>query len=253
MSSEIDSNEQQEISSEAADALEASFGDASLAVQSFMAPIDANKLDLREEMVTLNRVAKVVKGGRRFSFAALIVVGDAAGHVGVGFGKAKEVPDAIQKAVEAAKKTLIRVPLVGRTIPFTIIGEYGAGRVLLKPASEGTGIIAGPAARSVLELAGVRDILTKALGSQNSLNVVQATYMGLKNLELGESVALRRGKTLEDMMGRKAADRYRKGREEAMNATPVARVAEQDRRDKSRMGTYSAGGRDDAKKNNDKA
>lgn len=221
------------------------FDNLSLALQRFREPIDASKLELREEMVSLNRVAKVVKGGRRFSFAALLVIGDGNGHVGVGFGKAREVPDAIQKAVADAKKTLIRVPLVGRTIPFSIIGRFGAGRVLLKPASEGTGLIAGPAARSVLELAGVRDILSKALGSQNSLNVVQATFNGLAELELAEAVALRRGKTLEDLLGNKAADRYRKGREDALAGHVVAKVAERDRRDKSRMGTYTAGGRDE--------
>lgn len=218
------------------------------AVHGYRDPVDYSRLDLREEMVQLNRVAKVVKGGRRFSFAALIVVGDGNGHVGVGFGKAKEVPDAISKAVQAAKKTLIRVPLVGRTIPFETIGEFGAGRVLLKPASEGTGLIAGPAARAVLILAGVQDILTKVLGSQNSLNVVRATFEGLRQLELAEAVALRRGKTLEEVLGRKAANRYRKDREEAISGLHVQKFHEQNRQDKSRLGTYSAGGRDNTEK-----
>lgn len=247
MSSDIEMNEQQEGSPE----VEGGTNDAALAVQRFEQAIDPSTLDLREEMVQLNRVAKVVKGGRRFSFAALMVVGDGSGHVGVGFGKAREVPDAIQKAVEAAKKSLIRVPLVGRTVPFEVIGRYGAGRVLLKPASEGTGIIAGPAARAVLECAGVNDVLSKVLGSENALNVVRATFEGLRSLELAESVAVRRGKSLEDMLGRKAADRYRKGREDAITGFTTTRTQEQDRRDKSRMGTYSAGGRKDEESNND--
>lgn len=214
------------------------------AVQAYREPINPGKLDLREEVVSLNRVAKVVKGGRRFSFAALVVVGDGNGHVGVGFGKANEVPDSIQKAVESAKKNLIRVPLVGRTIPFEVIGKFGAGRVMLKPASEGTGIIAGPAARAVLQLAGVQDILTKVLGSQNQLNVVHATFAGLKSLELAEAVALRRGKTIDEMMGRKSADRYRQGREDAVSGAHARKLAERDRHDKARLGTYSAGGRE---------
>lgn len=213
------------------------------AVRAHQEEIDLSKLDLKEEVVALNRVAKVVKGGRRFSFSALVVVGDGNGHVGVGFGKANEVPDAIQKGVEAAKKSLIRVPLVGRTIPFQVMGKYGAGRMLLKPASEGTGLIAGPAARAVLNLAGVQDVLTKVRGSKNQLNVVWATFEGLQQLELAEEVALRRGKTLEEMIGRKAADRYREGRRQAISGFHGARSAEQDRRDKSHMGTYSAGGR----------
>jgi small subunit ribosomal protein S5 len=206
--------------------------------------IDASQLDLREELVTLNRVAKVVKGGRRFSFSALMVVGDGNGVVGVGFGKAREVPDAIQKGVESAKRSLIRVPLVGRTVPHPTIGVFGAGRVLLKPASEGTGLIAGPAARAVLTLAGVHDILTKVLGSDNQLNVVRATFEGLRNMELAEDVASRRGKTLEEMLGRKAAERYRQGRDEVLSGFHVEKVQKQDRRDKSRLGTYSAGGRE---------
>ncbi len=215
------------------------------AIEAHYRPVDPANLDLREDVVALNRVAKVVKGGRRFSFAALVVVGDGAGHVGVGFGKANEVPDSIQKAVEAAKKSLIRVPLVGRTIPFETLGVFGAGEVMLKPASEGTGLIAGPAARAVLELAGVQDVLTKVLGSQNQLNVVRATFEGLRSLELAEEVAARRGKTLEELMGRKAADRYRKAREEAISGVHKQKAQEQDRRDKSQRGTYTAGGRKD--------
>ncbi|MDK2973227.1 MAG: small subunit ribosomal protein [Candidatus Sumerlaeota bacterium] len=203
--------------------------------------IDPSKLDLREEMVSLNRVSKVVKGGRNFSFAALVVVGDGKGHVGVGFGKANEVPDAIQKAIARGKRNLISVPIVGRTIPHEVIGEFGAGRVLLRPASEGTGLIAGPAMRAVLEMAGVRDCLTKVLGSGNSLNVVKATFEGLKVLMIPELVASLRGKTLEEMLGKKGAERYQKGREEFLASVPM--VSANRRESRAPQGTYSAGGR----------
>lgn len=240
------SNEYEISESELAAAEDASadLNPLSQAVAEFRSQIDPSGLDLREEMVALNRVAKVVKGGRRFSFAALIVVGDGRGHVGVGFGKAKEVPDAIAKAVASAKKGLIRVPLVGRTIPFEIMGEFGAGRVLLKPASAGTGLIAGPAARAVLTLAGVQDVLTKVRGSKNQLNVVHATFQGLSQLELAEAAAVRRGKTIDQMMGVKAANRYRTGRDEALSGAHAVVFHEQARQDKTRRGTYSAGGRD---------
>ena len=158
-----------------------------------MARIDASKLALEERVVQINRVAKVVKGGRRFSFSAVVVVGDGAGTVGAGLGKAGEVPEAIRKGVEDAKKNLIRIPMVGTTIPHEIRVEFGASRVMLKPASQGTGVIAGGSVRAVLEAAGVRDILSKTYGSTNPVNVTRATIEALRSLHSAEELSARRG------------------------------------------------------------
>jgi small subunit ribosomal protein S5 len=158
-----------------------------------VARIDPNKLALEERVVQINRVAKVVKGGRRFSFSAVVVVGDGQGHVGAGLGKAGEVPEAIRKGVEDAKKHLIRIPMVGTTIPHEVRQEYAAARVMLKPASQGTGVIAGGSVRAVVEAAGIKDILSKVHGSTNPVNVVQATMEALRSLRSAEEIAAQRG------------------------------------------------------------
>lgn len=168
------------------------------------ARIDPTVFDLKDAVVSINRVTKVVKGGKNLSFSALVVVGDGAGHCGFAVGKAKEVPSAIKKGIEAAKKALIRVPLQATSIPHPILGRFGAGRVLLKPAPEGTGIIAGGAVRAVVELAGIHDILTKSLGSDNPQNVVRATFAGLGGLKDPVEVARLRGREIEELAVRDA-------------------------------------------------
>lgn len=166
-----------------------------------MQKIDPNTLDLKEKVVNISRVTKVVKGGRNFRFSALVVVGDENGYVGIGNGKAAEIPDAIRKGIEDAKKNLISIPMENTTIPHEIIGKYGAGKVLLKPGKAGTGVIAGGPVRAVLELAGIRDIYTKSLGSNNPTNMVKATMDGLSKLMTVEKVAKLRGKSVEEIRG----------------------------------------------------
>ena len=161
--------------------------------------ISAQGLDLKDQVISINRVTKVVKGGKNLSFAALVVIGDESGHVGFGSGKAREVPLAIKKAIESAKKNLIRVPLINNTLPHQLIGKYGAGRVMMKPASEGTGVIAGGAVRAIMQAVGVHDVRTKVLGSTNPHNVVRATFDGLLKMKDPMELARLRGKQVEEL------------------------------------------------------
>ena len=179
-------------------------------------------LDLQERVIEINRVAKVVKGGRRFSFTALVAVGDENDVVGIGYGKAREVPLAIQKAVENARKSLIRVPKFGQTLPHRIIGRYGSGHVVLRPASPGTGVIAGGGVRAVLELGGIRDVLSKSIGTQNPINLVKATMNGLENLRRPEEVAKLRGLSVRQVLG---LDLEQKNGSEGAGASGEAAVA----------------------------
>ncbi|TMC22789.1 MAG: 30S ribosomal protein S5 [Chloroflexi bacterium] len=193
-----------------------------------MARIDASKLNLEETVVEVSRVSKVVKGGRRFSIRALVVVGDRNGFVGFGFGKASEYTEAIRKGVEDAKKHLIQVPLSGTTIPFMVKQSFGASEVLLKPAAPGTGVIAGGAVRAVMEAAGVRDILTKTLGSTNKANTVQACMEALRELRSPDAEAARRGKTVVEILGKKRADQIAAAVASAAEQAAAARAAREE-------------------------
>lgn len=212
-----------------------------------MPRIDASKLQLEETVVQVRRVAKVVKGGRRFSIRALVVVGDRNGHVGFGLGKAAEYTEAIRKGVEDAKKRLIEVPLNGTTIPFMINHRFGASEVMLKPAAPGTGVIAGGAVRAVMEYAGVRDILTKALGSTNPANTLAATIGGLQELRSAGEEAARRGKTVEEVVGKKQAERLAVAAAAAAEQAAANRAAREEEvresRSTSRRGPREGGDR----------
>jgi small subunit ribosomal protein S5 len=202
-----------------------------------MARIDASKLNLEETVVEVSRVSKVVKGGRNFSIRALVVVGDRNGHVGFGFGKASEYTEAIRKGVEDAKKHLIEVPLIGTTIPFMVKTSFGASEVLLKPAAPGTGVIAGGAVRAVVESAGVRDILTKTLGSNNKANTVQACVEGLRELRSPDAEALRRGKTVTELLGKKRAEQIAAATASAAEQAAAARIAREEEARETRAAT----------------
>ena len=193
-----------------------------------MARIDASKLNLEETVVQVSRVSKVVKGGRRFSIRALVVVGDHNGYVGFGFGKAGEYTEAIRKGVEEAKKHLMHVPLSGTTVPFMVKTRFGASEVMLKPAAPGTGVIAGGAVRAVLEAVGIRDILTKSLGSTNAANTVQACLTALRELRSPEEEAARRGKTVTELVGRKRAEQLAVAAATAAEQAAAARIAREE-------------------------
>ncbi len=186
-----------------------------------MARIDATKLNLEEKVVQINRVSKVVKGGRRFSFSSVVVVGDGNGIVGVGLGKAGEVPESIRKGVEDAKKHLVKVPLVGATIPHAVTCDFGASTVMLRPASQGTGVIAGGSVRAVVEAAGIRDLLSKSMGSNNPINVVRATVACLRSLRSADAIAAARGKTAEQLLGKRGAEAARKPHEVVARPAPA--------------------------------
>jgi small subunit ribosomal protein S5 len=207
-----------------------------------MARIDASKLNLEETVVEVNRVSKVVKGGRRFSIRALVVVGDRNGYVGFGFGKASEYTEAIRKGVEDAKKHLIQVPLSGTTIPYMVKTSFGASEVLLKPAAPGTGVIAGGAVRSVMEAAGIRDILTKTLGSTNKANTVQACLQALRELRSADAEAARRGKTITELLGKKRAEQLAIAAANAAEQAAAARATREEEVRDSRATSGRRGG-----------
>jgi small subunit ribosomal protein S5 len=219
-----------------------------------MAKIDASKLNLEETVVQVSRVSKVVKGGRRFSIRALVVVGDHNGYVGYGLGKASEYTEAIRKGVEDAKKHLIQVPLSGTTIPYMVTTRFGASQVVLKPAAPGTGVIAGGAVRAVMESAGVRDILTKTLGSTNKANTVQACLRGLRELRSPEEEAARRGKTVAEVVGKKRAEQLVIANANAAEQAAAARAAREEEARESRAvsGRRGSGDRGDRRGGGDR-
>jgi small subunit ribosomal protein S5 len=217
-----------------------------------MARIDASKLNLEETVVEVSRVSKVVKGGRRFSIRALVVVGDHNGYVGFGFGKASEYTEAIRKGVEDAKKHLVQVPLSGTTIPYMVKTTFGASEVLLKPAAPGTGVIAGGAVRAVMEAAGVRDILTKTLGSTNKANTVQACLQALRELRSPDAEAARRGKTVTDILGKKRAEQLAVAAANAAEQAAAARAIREEEARESRAASRARGDRGDRRGGGDR-